>query len=649
MFPFRVLRKRLLNLIREKQIFKTLTYSCVVCVLFVYCAYHLYFGPGYMSYSHGNIYAHCLIPQTDPFDRDIMKFYWKPDPIVCSKETDLVYFDYNSTLHINATRTRGKRVTCLYQEIIRKTDDKNIKLGEEVWFNVSVVVKTDFVNVKCFVNKKMIYSRLHFQVYRPMEEIKKKKNGGKNYNILMFGLDSVSRLAAIRELPKTLKYLETNLGGYVLKGYTKVADTTLPNLAPVMTGQFAFTKEFPVVPNLPYDNHPFIWRNVSAQGGATFFSEDWPRLCTYNLETSGGGGFSKPPTDHYMRPFYLAINEMEQFEAPLADVLQFFEDKNFRLRTNSYLCYGDTTMHVLAIEYFKRFLIAYREDYKFAQVWNNKLSHNYVNFIKLADEDLLNMLIFLRTEGFLENSFLFFLSDHGSRVDKIRNTPIGRLEERLPLLSLVVPEHLKQQFPNLHKNLKTNIDRLTSPFDTYQTMMDIINENFNSPEVDNPYPRGISLFRPIPEDRSCADAGIDEHNCVCYSSEKVDVNLPIIQQLTSFVMSQMNDPLPRKLCAELKLKKILAAKRVNTNLRYDAQNQYKKPLLYYFYTPKEDTRERYLLVLQTSPSDGVFEATVEHQNQKDFNILGDISRTNRYGNQSICMHDMKLRHYCYCI
>jgi hypothetical protein len=55
----------------------------------------------------------------------------------------------------------------------------------------------------------------------------------------MFGLDSVSRLAAIRELPKTLKYLETNLGGYVLKGYTKVADTTLPNLAPVMTGLIA--------------------------------------------------------------------------------------------------------------------------------------------------------------------------------------------------------------------------------------------------------------------------------------------------------------------------------------------------------------------------------------------------------------------------
>ncbi|VDI07627.1 Hypothetical predicted protein [Mytilus galloprovincialis] len=648
MFPLRVVRRRLAQLLRNYNLLKRLVLIGGIFMLSSYSIYHLYWGPGYMSYVHGNIWAKCMIPQVNPFDKEIMKFYWKPDPIVCSKETDLVYFDYNATLHINKTRTRGKIVTCNYQEIKRHKDDKTLELGNEVWFNNSVIVKTDFVNVNCFINKKKIYSRLHLQVYRSDKTVKTKKNGGKNYNILMFGLDSVSRLAAIRELPKTLKYLETNLSGYVLKGYTKVADTTLPNLAPVMTGHYAFTKEFPVIPNLPYDNHPFIWRNFSALGAATFFSEDWPRLCTYNLETSGGGGFSNPPTNHYMRPFYLAINEMKLFEAPLADVLQFFEDKNFKLRDNSYLCYGDNPMHVLAIEYLKRFLIAYRHDFKFAKVWNNKLSHNYVNFIKLADDDLLDLLIFMKTEGFLDDSFLFFMSDHGSRVDKIRNTPIGRLEERLPLMSVVIPEHIKQKYPNLHENLETNIDRLTSPFDIHKTMVDILNENFQPKEVGQPYPRGISLFRPIPEDRSCANAGIDEHNCVCYSSEKVETKMPVIQKLTSFVISHINEQLPKDICADLKLKKILAAKRVHTHLTYDQQTQNKKPLLYFFYKPKDDTRERYLLVLQLSPSDGVFEATVEHQNEKDFNILGDISRTNRYGNQSLCIHDMHLRHYCYC-
>lgn len=647
MFPLRVLKRRIQQVLRHS-IVKRLLSITIFGGLFCYVVYHLYFGPGYMSYSHKNIYARCMIPKTNPFDRDIMKFYWKPDPIVCSKDTDLVYFDYNETLHLNKTKTRGQVVTCNYQPIIRRKDDKTLELGPEVWFNASVIVKTDFVYVKCFINSKMVYNRLQLQVFRKNKKLNVKKTGGKGYNIIMFGLDSVSRLAGIRELPNTLKYLQNTLEGYVLKGYTKVADTTLPNLAPVMTGHFAFTKEFPVIPNVPYDNHPFIWKNFSDLGAATFFSEDWPRLCTYNLETSGGGGFANPPTTHYMRPFYLAINDVKMFEAPLADVLQFFEDKNFKLRTNSYLCYGDKPMHALAIEYLKRFLIAYRHDFKFAKVWNNKLSHNYVNFIKLADNDLLDLLIFLKTEGFLDNSFLFFMSDHGSRVDKIRNTPIGRLEERLPLMSIVVPEQIKREYPIIQRNLEANINRLTSPFDIHATMVDILRENFEPTELEYPYPRGISLFRNIPEDRSCANAGIDEHNCVCYTSEKVPTQLPIIQKLTSFVISYINKQLPNDLCAVLSLKKLLAAKRVHTNLNYDANNQGKKPLLYYFYRPKDDTRERFLLVLELSPSNGVFEATVEHQNDANFNILGDISRTNRYGNQSICIHDMHLRHYCYC-
>lgn len=647
MFPLRALRRQIRQVLKSTAV-SSLAIIVISGFLFCYVVYHLYFGPGYMSYSHKNIWAKCMIPQTDPFDPDIMKFYWKPDPIVCSKDTDLVYFDYNETLHINKTKTGREKILCNYQFINRRKDDKTLELGPEVWFNTSVVVKTDFVYVKCFKNNKLIYNRLHLQVYRKDKTLRVKKKPGKAYNIIMFGLDSVSRLAAIRELPNTLKYLENTLNGYVLKGYTKVADTTLPNLAPVMTGHFAFTKEFPVIPNVPYDNHPFIWKNFSEMGAATFFSEDWPRLCTYNLETSGGGGFANPPTTHYMRPFYLAINDVKMFEAPLADVLQFFEDKNFKLRTNSYLCYGDKPMHVLAIEYLKRFLIAYRHDFKFAKVWNNKLSHNYVNFIKLADIDLLDLLIFMKTEGFLENSFLFFMSDHGSRVDKIRNTPIGRLEERLPLMSIVIPEQFRKEYPNIHANLKSNINRLTSPFDIHATMVDILKENFNAGEVETPYPRGISLFRPVPEDRSCANAGIDEHNCVCYTSVKVSTELPIVKKLTSFVIQFINKQLPKTLCAELSLKKLLAAKRVHTNLNYDSENQGKKPLLYYFYRPKDDARERFLLVLELSPSNGVFEATVEHQNEANFHILGDISRTNRYGNQSLCIHDMHLRHYCYC-
>ncbi|CAC5414712.1 unnamed protein product [Mytilus coruscus] len=610
--------------------------------------FHLYFGPGYMVYVHKNIQASCIIPEVNPYDKEIMKFFWKPDPIMCSKDSDLVYFDFNSTLHLNKTRAQSSIISCQYQEVIRKTnDDFDIELGPEVWFNSSVVVRTDFVNVKCFVGGKIVYSRLHYQVYRPRE--KEKRNSKRKYSVLIFGMDSVSRLAAIRELPKTMSYLEKNLGAYVFKGYTKLGDNTLPNMAPLITGHYAFSKEFPVVEHTTFDNHPFIWHNVSGLGGTTMFLEDWPRISTFNLGTSGGGGFRKPPTNHYMRPFYLAINHMQMFESPVSDVLQFLEDKNVKLSSTSYLCYGEKSLHVIAIDYFKRFLRAYKDDLKFTLVWNNKLSHNYVNFIKLADDDLLDLMTFLKTEGFLDNSFLFFLSDHGSRVDKIRNTPIGRLEERLPLISLVIPQQLKEAYPNLHENLKTNINRLTSPFDAYETIVDILNENFKSQEVAVPYPRGISLFRPIPNDRSCADAGIDEHNCVCYSSDSVNVKSPIVVTLAEYVTANINKQIQLEKCAKLSLKKIQYAKRIHSQLSYDASNQNKKPLLYMFYKPKEDLRERYQISFDVYPSNALFEVTVESYGQNHFVVLGDISRTNTYGNQSACITKTELRKFCYCV
>ncbi|CAG2233552.1 unnamed protein product [Mytilus edulis] len=577
-----------------------------------YTIFHLYFGPGYMVYVHKNIQASCIIPEVNPYDKEIMKFFWKPDPIVCSKDSDLVYFDFNSTLHLNKSRTRSSSISCHYQEVVRKTnDDFNVALGPEVWFNSSVVVRTDFVNVKCFIGGKIIYSRLHYQVYRPPDQ--EKRNPKRKYSVLIFGMDSVSRLAAIRELPKTMSYLENNLGAYVFKGYTKLGDNTLPNLAPLITGHYAFSKEFPVVEHTKFDNHPFIWHNVSSLGGTTMFLEDWPRISTFNLGTSGGGGFLKPPTNHYMRPFYLAINHMQMFESPVSDVLQFLEDKNVKLSSTSYLCYGEKSLHVIAIDYFKRFLRAYKDDLKFTLVWNNKLMTMDPVLIK-------------------------------SETLRLEDSKKG-----LPLISLVVPQELKKAYPNLHENLKTNINRLTSPFDAYETIVDILNENFKSQEVAVPYPRGISLFRPIPNDRSCADAGIDEHNCVCYSSDSVDVKSLVVVKLAEYVTANINKQIPQDKCAKLSLKKIQYAKRIHSQLSYDASNQNKKPWLYMFYKPKEDLRERYQVSFDVYPSNALFEVTVESYGQNQFAVLGDISRTNTYGNQSACMTKTELRKYCYCV
>jgi hypothetical protein len=51
-------------------------------------------------------------------------------------------------------------------------------------------------------------------------------------------------------------------------------------------------------------------------------------------------------------------------------------------------------------------------------------------------------------------------------------------------------------------------------------------------------------------------------------------------------------------------------------------------------------RKRYLIVFQTAPGFGLFEATVSFKDINDvktFKLLGDVSRTNKYKNQSHCV------------
>ncbi len=63
----------------------------------------------------------------------------------------------------------------------------------------------------------------------------------------------------------------------------------------------------------------------------------------------------------------------------------------------------------------------------------------------------------------LKDSFVFVFSDHGHRFDPIRQSVIGRIEERMPFFSMHVPEWLKKERPNLHTVLRNNSAvRLTS-------------------------------------------------------------------------------------------------------------------------------------------------------------------------------------------
>jgi len=87
----------------------------------------------------------------------------------------------------------------------------------------------------------------------------------------------------------------------------------------------------------------------------------------------------------------------------------------------------------------------------------------------------------LHTNGAFKNTMLLIMGDHGNRFDPIRNTVIGRIEERMPYLSVILPKALE----HFRDNLKANAEVLTSWMDVYETVMDVamLNTELKSKQV----------------------------------------------------------------------------------------------------------------------------------------------------------------------
>jgi arylsulfatase A-like enzyme len=107
----------------------------------------------------------------------------------------------------------------------------------------------------------------------------------------------------------------------------------------------------------------------------------------------------------------------------------------------------------------------------FAYISTSLIAHDNFNFAAYMDKPTHRLMSKLFEEDLIDDTMIFFFSDHGIRLGQIRSTHSGEIEARLPFMFIHLPNSFMEES---RANLTVNQHRLTTPFDIHSTLMHIL-------------------------------------------------------------------------------------------------------------------------------------------------------------------------------
>lgn len=440
---------------------------------------------------------------------------------------------------------------------------------------------------------------------------------GESTNVLMIGIDTLSRLHFLRHFPQTRQLFEAK-GFIPFVGHHKVGDNTRPNLLAMLTGSTVLSWK-QAAPSWEeaggkLDFLDLIYKEFSSQGYLTTYGEDFNNHGLFN--SYGGYGFWRPPIDYYLRPVSVRMEELKNTKHCYHEKLasDFFYDYNldqmlaFRKRRQHFMIHTHLSSHTHDI-----FNVASFNDFGY-------LDHSVHQHLTQIFEHQLN-----------QRTIIIFYSDHGPRFGLPTWTKSFEYETSLPVLYIYFPPELSlrdsggQQLSNqqLRTIAQINSKRLTSQYDIHATLRHVL---YGHPLRAPSY--GQSLLTEIPANRTCTMAGIPDSYCQCslYQSHK---DKELGERLGKYLVAKINSMLKpfAHLCTELTFDSVF---KLEIKSNFDQTN---------FQT--------FRVVVATLPSKAQFQATLR-AHDKIVHLDGDINRLDAYDGQDDCMGDNSLAKYCYC-
>ncbi|KAI5636289.1 hypothetical protein NE865_10955 [Phthorimaea operculella] len=428
-----------------------------------------------------------------------------------------------------------------------------------------------------------------------------------SWNVLIVGMDTMSRGRAYHSIPKTVKYLKVN-DWLDYRGYHKVASNTFPNIMAVLTGKNASIKWRECARGMDYCHQLIIWNKFKEAGYMTAFGEDYIKLPD---TFSPYKGFTKPPTDHYARTIFLTGEHA----------------------SGNLICTKNKPSAEHLLDYSLQFVKTYKDDKFFGYFWTNSYSHNPDALPTLFEDYLIAYFENLKSSGALNKTFVFFLSDHGFRFGPNRILRESYYDERLPMLFMWVPYDYRYKYLDEYENLKLNQFRFTTPYDLHATLVNILTKSNESIEVARApegCPRCTSLNEEISPQRTCEEVNVDKKWCSCHgmsSATSLENSDTTGLDLAVTYLQNRSKKVKTIKCTEC------SPLEINKVMRNDVY--------------KMGNKTYYVIAFNFHPGDVAYEVTVEASGDK-LNVLGPTDPISKWNAKGYCAIEKNDRPFCIC-
>ena len=301
-------------------------------------------------------------------------------------------------------------------------------------------------------------------------------------NIMILYFDSVSRVNALRQLKKTVKFFEKfmpytskNFHSFQFFKYHAFKYYTPGNYPKLFLDFYRIKKK-----------RYRITYYLKKYGFITAFSNDECTVTQYSYSLSD---FTKDE---------------------LCDHEFLICDPNSR-RVNSMIkrCLYDKTNTDYQFEYGLKFWKLYKNNRKFLMIVNNNGHESSNEVIKYDDDIIFNFLNNLYEQNLLRETTILLLSDHGCSLPSVYYfNEFFEIEKHLPMFFMLIADKDNQSYHQQYHNIYENQQKFITAYDIYNTLCFLMlgNNYFKKKNSKSNYifqaTYGINLFQKINKKRS---------------------------------------------------------------------------------------------------------------------------------------------------